>query len=126
MKKFIEGTPAIKDLREAVQNTLISESKWVDGENIVKWKRRWLKGLDGRRIHIRSPHSALNALLQGDGAVVVSTGLSRPSVCLKKLATSTAGKVTLRTWLGSTTNCKLRVVPRRLPKKSSDCSTCDA
>ncbi|QQM14982.1 DNA polymerase [Cronobacter phage vB_CtuP_B1] len=70
MKKFIEGTPAIKDLREAVQNTLISESKWVDGENIVKWKRRWLKGLDGRRIHIRSPHSALNALLQGDGAVV--------------------------------------------------------
>ncbi|UZT50418.1 DNA-directed DNA polymerase [Enterobacter phage 04_vB_Eclo_IJM] len=31
MKKFIEGTPAIKDLREAVQNTLISESKWVDG-----------------------------------------------------------------------------------------------
>lgn len=70
MKKFIEGTPAIKDLREAVQSTLISESKWVDGENIVKWKRRWLKGLDGRRIHIRSPHSALNALLQGDGAVV--------------------------------------------------------
>ncbi|UZT50419.1 DNA polymerase [Enterobacter phage 04_vB_Eclo_IJM] len=30
----------------------------------MKWKRRWLKGLDGRRIHIRSPHSALNALLQ--------------------------------------------------------------
>ncbi|YP_009949147.1 DNA polymerase I [Enterobacter phage EcpYZU01] len=70
MKKFIEGTPAIKDLREAVQSTLISDSKWVDGENIVKWKRRWLRGLDGRRIHIRSPHSALNALLQGDGAVV--------------------------------------------------------
>uniref|UniRef100_A0A7D5JH74 DNA polymerase n=1 Tax=Escherichia virus LS3 TaxID=2743777 RepID=A0A7D5JH74_9CAUD len=73
MKKFIEGTPAIKDLREAVSNTLISDSKWVDGENIVKWKRRWLRGLDGRRIHIRSPHSALNALLQGDGAVVCKT-----------------------------------------------------
>lgn len=70
MKKFIEGTPAIKDLRNAVQNTLVSDSKWVDGQNVVKWKRRWLKGLDGRRIHIRSPHSALNALLQGDGAVV--------------------------------------------------------
>lgn len=69
-KKFMDGTPAIKSLREAIEKSLVAESKWVDGENVVKWKRRWLKGLDGRRIHVRSPHSAANALLQGDGAVI--------------------------------------------------------
>lgn len=36
----------------------------------VKWKRRWIKGLDGRKIHVRSPHSALNSLLQSAGALI--------------------------------------------------------
>jgi DNA polymerase I-like protein with 3'-5' exonuclease and polymerase domains len=29
-----------------------------------------IKGLDGRRLHIRSEHAALNTLLQGAGAIV--------------------------------------------------------
>ena len=33
--------------------------------------RKWLKGFDGRIIRIRSPHSALNTLLQGMGAIVM-------------------------------------------------------
>jgi len=32
--------------------------------------RGYLKGLDGRRLHIRSSHSALNTLLQGAGATI--------------------------------------------------------
>lgn len=35
----------------------------------------YLKGLDGRKIHIRSPHAALNTLLQGGGAVVMKLAL---------------------------------------------------
>lgn len=31
-------------------------------------KRKWLKGLSGRRLFVRSPHSALNTLLQSAGA----------------------------------------------------------
>jgi DNA polymerase-1 len=52
-----DGTPSLKgDLRKAL-------------------KRGWVKGLDGRRIFIRSEHSALNFLLQGGGAVVMKYAL---------------------------------------------------
>ncbi len=33
-------------------------------------RRGYLKGLDGRRLHVRSEHSALNVLLQGAGATI--------------------------------------------------------
>jgi len=33
-------------------------------------KRGWIEGLDGRRLFVRSPHSALNLRLQSDGAVL--------------------------------------------------------
>ena len=55
-KKFLEGTPALKKLREGVANA-------------VK-ERPWLKGLDGRIVRVRSPHSAVNTLLQSAGAIV--------------------------------------------------------
>jgi len=53
---FLKKTPAIKRLREEV-------SKKVKAEG-------WLKGLDGRRIPIRSEHAALNSLLQSAGAII--------------------------------------------------------
>jgi len=31
-------------------------------------KKKWIRGISGRRLHIRSPHSALNVLLQSAGA----------------------------------------------------------
>jgi DNA polymerase I-like protein with 3'-5' exonuclease and polymerase domains len=37
-------------------------------------KRPWLNGLDGRKLHIRSAHSALNTVLQSAGALVVKLG----------------------------------------------------
>ena len=46
---------------------MISES---DKGRVTKWKRRYLKGLDGRLLHIRSIHSALNTLLQSAGALI--------------------------------------------------------
>ncbi|QJD54672.1 putative DNA polymerase [Pseudomonas phage MR2] len=71
-KSFMENTPAISGLQGAIQDQLISEQKWNQATKRfdIKWKRRWLKGLDGRQIHVRSPHSALNFLLQSSGAII--------------------------------------------------------
>ncbi len=69
-KKFLENTPAIAALREAIQQSLVKSSAWIGGEQKVQWKRRWIKGLDGRKVHVRSPHAALNTLLQSAGALI--------------------------------------------------------
>lgn len=71
-KAFLENTPAISGLREALENQLIADQKWnaVLKKFDIKWKRRYIKGLDGRKVHVRSPHSALNTLLQSAGALV--------------------------------------------------------
>lgn len=59
--RFMKKFPAIKKLKEAVENAV--ETKGC------------LKGLDGRRMRTRSPHSALNLLLQGAGALVMKRAL---------------------------------------------------
>lgn len=53
-QKFLRSLPALGRLVEAVQGAA---------------KRGYLVGLDGRRIHVRSSHAALNTLLQGAGAI---------------------------------------------------------
>lgn len=65
-RKFLKATPAIKNLRDAVQNAIVE----TDRGKIVRWKRHYLKGLDGRLLAVRSPHSALNLLLQSAGALI--------------------------------------------------------
>lgn len=70
IKNFLEQTPAIAALREAITDTLVKDSRWVGGEQKVTWKRRWVRGLDGRKVHVRSPHAALNTLLQSAGALI--------------------------------------------------------
>jgi hypothetical protein len=65
-KKFLKATPAIAQLRQGVENALVEK---YHGK-IVEWKRHYLKGLDGRRLHVRSLHSALNLLLQSCGALI--------------------------------------------------------
>jgi DNA polymerase I-like protein with 3'-5' exonuclease and polymerase domains len=54
--KFLNATPAIKDLRIAVRDAART--------------RGYLKGLDGRKLRVRSEHSALNTLLQSAGALI--------------------------------------------------------
>jgi len=60
-KRFLEQTPALKSLRERVDKAA---------------KRGYLKGLDGRHLKIRSPHAALNVLLQSAGALVMKKALT--------------------------------------------------
>lgn len=66
-RDFLKKTPAIASLKKAIVDTLVAES---DKGRVIKWKRRYLKGLDGRPLHVRSLHSALNLLLQSAGALI--------------------------------------------------------
>lgn len=55
--RFLEKLPALNALTNGVKN---------------KAKRtKTLTGLDGRILHVRSPHSALNTLLQSAGALIM-------------------------------------------------------
>lgn len=56
-RRFLAQTPAIKRLLDDLGKTL---------EN-----RSWLRGVDGRRLHVRSKHSALNLIFQSAGALLV-------------------------------------------------------
>lgn len=72
-KKFLERTPSIASLRQAIKDVLVTE---VHGQ-IVEWKRHYLKGLDGRPLFVRSVHSALNLLLQSAGALICKQWIVR-------------------------------------------------
>ena len=55
IKRFLSNMPALKRLRDDVQKAA---------------RRGTIGGLDGRRLHIRHEHAALNTLIQGAGAIV--------------------------------------------------------
>ena len=54
--RFLKSMPSLKRVRDIVTNTA--------------QKHGVIKGIDGRLLRTRSPHSALNTLIQGAGAVV--------------------------------------------------------
>lgn len=60
-EKFLRATPSLRSLREKVERIA---------------SRRWVRGLDQRKIIIRHPHAALNTLLQGAGAIVMKYALT--------------------------------------------------
>jgi len=55
-RDFLNNTPSLRTLRNKV---------------IKRAESGYLTGLDGRVLHIRSPHAALNTLLQSAGAIVM-------------------------------------------------------
>jgi DNA polymerase I-like protein with 3'-5' exonuclease and polymerase domains len=57
---FLRNTPSLQKLRAKVENLSAGGT---------------LEGLDGRKLQIRSQHSALNTLLQSAGAIVMKKGL---------------------------------------------------
>tara|TARA_R110001599_G_scaffold31549_2_gene104877 strand:- start:2425 stop:4143 length:1719 start_codon:yes stop_codon:yes gene_type:complete len=59
-ERFLENTPSLNELRERVTR---------------KASGGYIQGLDGRRVSIRSEHSALNTLLQSAGAIVMKKSL---------------------------------------------------
>lgn len=67
---YFKRFPQVKQLIDSVKN-----SADTDG---------YLTGLDGRRLHIRSSHAALNTLLQSAGAVVMKIAALRHQKILEK------------------------------------------
>ena len=59
-QRFLRNTPSLEALRERVGNAA---------------QRGHLKGLDGRKLWVRSEHAALNTLLQAAGAIVMKKAL---------------------------------------------------
>ena len=59
--RFLDSLPALRNLKERVDRAA---------------EKKYLKGLDGRKIIIRHKHAALNTLLQGGGAIVMKKALS--------------------------------------------------
>ena len=59
-RKFLDETPSLAALIEKVQRMSAKGT---------------LPGLDGRRVHVRSEHAALNTLLQSAGAIVMKQAL---------------------------------------------------
>jgi len=59
-RRFFDNLPAFKRLRDRVERAS---------------KRKYLKGIDGRKIFVRYEHAALNTLLQGGGAIVMKKAL---------------------------------------------------
>ena len=65
-QEFLKKTPAIAQLKQAISDSLAEMYRG----RVKRWKRKYLKGLDGRHLHVRSLHSALNLLLQSAGALL--------------------------------------------------------
>jgi len=52
---FLSNTPALATLRKKIE---------------IASKKGWIRTLDGRKVFVRSPHSALNFLLQSAGSII--------------------------------------------------------
>ena len=59
-QRFLTNLPSLRHLKDRVTRASA---------------KGYIKGLDGRKIYIRSAHSALNALLQGGGSIVMKKAL---------------------------------------------------
>jgi DNA polymerase I-like protein with 3'-5' exonuclease and polymerase domains len=60
-QQFLSNTPALAVLRRRIESAS---------------KRGWIKALDGRKVMVRSPHSALNFLLQSAGSIIAKRAWS--------------------------------------------------
>lgn len=69
-RKFNTAIPAMAILKQHVEDALVYPIDWKSGQRKPTWKRHFLYGLDKRKLHVRSVHSALNLLLQSAGALV--------------------------------------------------------
>ena len=104
--KFLKATPALKKLREAVSKAIS--------------QRPYLIGLDGRRLHIRSEHAALNTLLQSAGAIIAKRWLVEINLELTKRGLDS--KVKQIAWIHDEVEFE---VPTELAKEVEDiCIDC--
>lgn len=70
-----KGAGAGKTLQKKFMANLPAFGKLMKGVKGAFRKRKCLTGLDGRLLHCRSEHSALNTLLQGAGAAIMKQAM---------------------------------------------------
>ncbi len=64
LEKFWDANPALKKLKDKV------EEFWS-----TKGEKKWIPGLDGRRLYVRSQHSLINLLMQSTASIIVDYSL---------------------------------------------------
>ena len=69
--RFLKNIPALSRLIDKVKSRAVRDE--------------YLPGLDGRRVHVRSEHAALNTLLQSAGAIVMKQALVFASDRLRQM-----------------------------------------
>lgn len=62
-------------LRRNLQTNIPALGKLTDAVKSVTKSRGWLRGIDGRKLHVRHRHAALNTLLQSAGAIAMKLAL---------------------------------------------------
>lgn len=67
--KFLAGLPALGKITDKVRAKVRAKNP-ATGQPLG-----YVRGLDGRKLFVRSDHSALNTLLQGAGAILMKQGL---------------------------------------------------
>lgn len=65
LDRFWEANQGLKDLKDNV------EKFWMNGGG-----KKWIPGIDMRRLHSRSQHSLINLLFQSTGAIIVDYALA--------------------------------------------------
>jgi len=72
--KYWEDRPALTQLVNSLESALLirGQAKKRGGAGIeITDKRAWIKGIDGRKLYVRSAHSLKNTLIQNCGAVIM-------------------------------------------------------
>ena len=64
LEAFWKANPALKKLKDDLENF------WIE-----KGEKKWILGIDGRRLYSRSQHSLINLLFQSTGAIVMDYAL---------------------------------------------------
>jgi DNA polymerase I len=77
-ERFFDSLPAVKQLMSGVQHAIAP--KYDNGQ----MQAMNLRGISGRLLYIRSPHSALNTLLQSAGAYVMKYYTVQLDIHLRK------------------------------------------
>lgn len=65
------------EVRSRLETGITGFGKLVEGVKAKAKQQKWLRGLDGRRLRVRSEHASLNTLLQSGGAIVMKLALIR-------------------------------------------------
>ncbi|WP_295789417.1 DNA polymerase [uncultured Veillonella sp.] len=106
-EKFLKNTPAIKKLSNGIKNTL---APFCVATHKREWQRKYLVGLDGRKLYVRSLHSALNLLLQSAGALICKRWLTRTEERLESLGYTHGwnGDYSMMAWVHDEFQCACR------------------